>query len=127
MTGKNRRIACAVAAALSVPLLAAAPAQAAPGGATWQADLSHVDADDAGVAYAGGVLHATGAEAGYLVLPERKLDRRVNRVVAEAQGSGGFEVDVRGKLDGQDWTEWTPASGGAAVLPADVSTVQVRR
>ncbi|GHF39071.1 hypothetical protein FHX82_006630 [Amycolatopsis bartoniae] len=128
MTGKNRRIALAVAAALALPpAFAAVPAQAAPsGGTSWQADLSTVDGDDAGVAYAGGALRASGPEAGYLVLPERKLDRRVNRVVAGTQGTGAFEVDVRGKLGGQDWTEWTPASGGAAVLPADVSTVQVR-
>ncbi|SFJ23784.1 hypothetical protein SAMN05421835_1042 [Amycolatopsis sacchari] len=122
----NRRIALAVAAALSVPLAFAAPAQAVPGGVSWQADLSTVDGDDARVTFAGGALRATGAEAGYLVLPPRKLDRRVNRVVAEARGSGGFEVDVRGRLDGHDWTEWIPASGGAAVLPAEVTTVQVR-
>ncbi|WP_435155094.1 hypothetical protein [Amycolatopsis sacchari] len=122
----NRRIALAVAAVLSVPLALAAPAQAVPGGVSWQADLSTVDDDDAGVAYMGGALRATGTESGYLVLPARKLDRRVNRVVAEARGSGGFEVDVRGRLDGHDWTEWIPASGGAAVLPAEVTTVQVR-
>jgi hypothetical protein len=126
----RRRLGVAALAAVSVPLaLATVPAEAAPSGSvSWQANLSNVDGDDAGVQYAGGALKMTGTETGYLVLPEQKLDRLVNRVVAEtsATASDGVEVDVRGKLTGQDWSEWTPASGGAAVLPAEVSTVQVR-
>ncbi|WP_216215208.1 hypothetical protein [Amycolatopsis aidingensis] len=142
----RRRLACAVAAALSVPLaagLAAIPAQAAPaqGTGAWNIDLSVVDGDDVNVRFAGGNLtlrdrgargasvRATGGQ-GYLLLPERRLGRSVNRIAAETSATlpegTAVEVDVRGTRDGESWTEWTPATGGAAVLDRQVSTVQVR-
>ncbi|GAB3479197.1 hypothetical protein GCM10027521_14000 [Amycolatopsis cihanbeyliensis] len=136
-----------MAAALSVPLaagLATISAQASPepgAGTSWNADLSVVDGNDVNVRFAGGRLtlrdqHARGASVragggqGYLLLAERTLDRPVNRIAAETAAivpeGTAVRIDVRGKRDSAAWTEWTPATGGAAVLDRRVSTVQVR-
>ncbi|MBP2335837.1 hypothetical protein JOF41_002015 [Saccharothrix coeruleofusca] len=128
----SRAVALGVAA-LSVPAAlaaAVAPAQAEQSGPSWSADLSAVDGDDVGVAVRDGELTLGSAERagqGYLLLGERSLDRPVDRISARAEADvpagAAVEVDVRGKTSDRDWTEWTPAG---EVLPASVTTVQVR-
>jgi hypothetical protein len=132
-----------LAAALALPVAltaATAPAVAspAPSGVAWQADLSVVDGDDVNVRNDRGALTladpvartSTTTGRGYLLTAERALDRPVNRVTAETTArtprGTAVEVDVRGKLSSYDWTEWTPATGGSAMLPQAVTTVQVR-
>ncbi|MFD6072339.1 hypothetical protein [Amycolatopsis lurida] len=138
-TVKARRVMAAVLAVGAVTALAASPANAAPEG-SWRADLSTVDGDDVNVRSDGGVLSLENAawhrkpdsigSQGYLLLAEQKLGKPVNRVTAQVTADAPkgteVEVDVRGKLNSQDWTEWTPTEGGAAQLSASVSTVQVR-
>ncbi|WP_410654118.1 hypothetical protein [Amycolatopsis sp. lyj-112] len=138
-TVRARRAMAAMLAAGAVTALAANPANAAPEG-DWHADLSTVDGDDVNVRSDGGVLSllndpanrkpgAIGSQ-GYLLLAEQNLGKPVNRVsaavTADAPKGTAVEVDVRGKLNAHDWTEWTPAEAGAAQLPKSVSTVQVR-
>ncbi|WP_410664808.1 hypothetical protein [Amycolatopsis sp. lyj-84] len=138
-TVKARRVMAAVLAMGAVIALTAGPANAAAEG-SWRADLSTVDGDDVNVRSDGGVLSLENAawhrkpdsigSQGYLLLAERNLGKPVNRVTAqvtaEAPNGTEVEVDVRGKLNANDWTEWTPTEGGAAQLSASVSTVQVR-
>ncbi|MFD1830213.1 hypothetical protein ACFSJS_11105 [Streptomyces desertarenae] len=114
---------------------------------TWRADLSRVDADDAGVRHSGGALRtaaeAAGAPAeasarmpgrhGTQVLAPHPLDRPADRFRAEPDAhvpeGARIAVDVRGRSDGGRWTEWReagPDEAGAAVLPRAVTTVQVR-
>ncbi|HET6290418.1 MAG TPA: hypothetical protein VFG15_27185 [Amycolatopsis sp.] len=138
-TVKTRRVMAAVLAVGAVTALAAGPAHAAPEG-SWRADLSTVDDDDVNVRSDGGVLSLENAawhrkpdsigSQGYLLLAEQELGKPVNRVsaqvAADAPKGTEVEVDVRGKLNSRDWTEWTPTEGGAAQLSASVSTVQVR-
>jgi hypothetical protein len=137
--GVRARVVLGVAA-LSVPAvmtLVPAAAQAVPGTGDWRADLT-VDGDDVNVQLGASgltlrdaaLVTTNGQVQGYLLVGERKLDRPVNRVVAETTATvpvgSTVEVDVRGRIDGNEWTEWTPASGGAAVLSRSVDTVQTR-
>jgi len=122
-------------AALTLPVLPAAPAQAEPTGAAWSADLSVVDSDDVNVAVRGDALTlrdpawrpAEGAGQGYLLSAERTVDRPVDRItartLAEVPAGAAVEVDVRGRTAQGGWTGWAPAGG---VLPEPVTTVQVR-
>ncbi|WP_158886925.1 hypothetical protein [Amycolatopsis anabasis] len=130
------------AALLSLALLALPGipgiAHATPNPSSWQADLSTVDNDDVNVRSEGGALTlaehhpatlGTGTE-GYLLLPERTLDRPVNRISAEITANtpdgAAVEVDVRGRTGGDDWTEWLPAGADPALLPQPVTSVQTR-
>jgi hypothetical protein len=36
------------------------------------------------------------------------------------------EVDVRGRLNENDWTNWQQIDGGGTTLPKTVSSVQMR-
>jgi hypothetical protein len=128
----RRLMSVALAVGAATATLAATPAQAVSG-ATWRADLSTVDNDDANVRFADGALkpadpaeHHPGAD-GYLLLAEHATGTPVNRVSATVSAKGtGVEVDVRGKIGADDWTEWLPTGGSGAVLPKTVTTVQVR-
>ncbi|MEC3977633.1 hypothetical protein [Amycolatopsis sp. H20-H5] len=135
-----RRVLGTLLAAGAVTALTSVPAQATPSG-SWHADLSTVDGDDVNVRADAGTLTLRNAawhrkpdviagSAGYLVLGEQQLGRPVNRVSAQvsAETPKGttVEVDVRGRTGPQDWTEWLPATPGAAQFPATVDSVQVR-
>ncbi|QTR04171.1 hypothetical protein J7S33_04160, partial [Saccharothrix algeriensis] len=119
MTRNTRATGRAVAlglAALTLPVLPAAPAQAEPTGAAWSADLSVVDSDDVNVAVRGDALTlrdpawrpAEGAGQGYLLSAERTVDRPVDRItartLAEVPAGAAVEVDVRGRTAGGGWT-----------------------
>ncbi|WP_230425065.1 hypothetical protein [Prauserella cavernicola] len=95
-------------------------------GPSWTAEVSTVDADDTGVRHDGTVLTTTRPGTGYLVLAQRDLDRPVNRVVADVDAvvpdGTSVRVEVRG-LDGDRWTQWTPAG---STLDRAVTTVQAR-
>ncbi|MTE21102.1 hypothetical protein F0L17_18655 [Streptomyces sp. TRM43335] len=117
---------------------------------TWQADLSHVDADDAGVRHTKGALRTTagtddvssapsavsaGAPGrhGTQVLAPHRIDHPADRFRAELDArvpdDARVAVDVRGRSGEGRWTEWReagPDEAGAAVLPRAVTTVQVR-
>lgn len=138
-TVRARRVMAAVLAVGAVTALAANPAIAAPEG-NWHADLSTVDGDDVNVRSDGGVLSLRNdavyrkpgsiGSQGYLLLAEQKLGKQVNqvnaKVTADAPKGTTVEVDVRGKLTGNDWTEWQPADSETARFSSAVSTVQVR-
>ncbi|HEY8371911.1 MAG TPA: SH3 domain-containing protein [Pseudonocardiaceae bacterium] len=130
---------CAAAVALPVsPTAAAAP----HGSPQWTADLSVVDADDSGVVSTDGVVRLApgndspasirnGERLGMLVLPERQLDRPVNRISAEVSSmvppAAELAIDVRGLRADGNWTEWTEIRPDApAVLPEPTTRVQVR-
>ncbi|WP_020666901.1 hypothetical protein [Amycolatopsis nigrescens] len=145
----RRLTAAAVLAPVAVLIPAGtATAQAGPG-IGWQADLSTVDGDDVNVRFDGALRlteprtgpagdhgdlsdlgdlgdHGAGHE-GQLLLPERALDRPVDRIRAEVDAvtpaGSAVHVSVRGRLDERTWTEWQPAP---AVLPRPVRAVQVR-
>ncbi|HZG03549.1 MAG TPA: hypothetical protein VE546_08250 [Streptomyces sp.] len=118
---------------------------AGPGGPaqSWTADLSRVDADDAGVRHTDGALRLVGGgpaavsagtegHHGTQVLAPRELDRPADRVrarpAADVPDGARIAVDVRGRTGNGPWTEWREAGAGeaAAVLPRPVTTVQVR-
>jgi len=128
----RRLMVLALAAGAATAALASTPAQAVTG-ASWRADLSTVDNDDANVRFADGALkladpaeHHPGAD-GYLLLAAHTTGTPVNRVSATISAKGtGVEVDVRGQIGPDDWTEWLPTGPNAAVLPKTVTTVQVR-
>ncbi|MFD8493211.1 hypothetical protein [Amycolatopsis sp. NPDC059657] len=126
---KQRRVWAAILAVGAVTSLAATPAQAANN--AWSADLSTVDGNDVNVAYTGGTLSIQDTKSerkpgegaqGYLFIGEHQLVKPANRVSAQVTGASA-EVDVRGKLGAEDWTEWTPAG---TPLPQTVSSVEVR-
>ncbi|MFD1146860.1 hypothetical protein [Saccharothrix hoggarensis] len=115
---------------------------AAASGAEWRADLSTVNADDNGVTSHRGTVRLDRAaptpasaraavRTGFLQLEPRTLDAPVNAVAASVKSHvpAGAEVavDVRGALGDDQWTEWVEARPEApAVLPTEVTTVQVR-
>ncbi|ROP39755.1 hypothetical protein [Saccharothrix texasensis] len=129
----------AVATVLTAGL--AAPA-AAETDREWTADLSTVNADDNGVTAHHGAVRLDRAaptpasaraavRTGFLQLDPRTFDAPVNAVAATVRSSvpAGAEVavDVRGAVGDEQWTEWVEARPDApAVLPTEVTTVQVR-
>ncbi|MGA6166196.1 hypothetical protein [Amycolatopsis magusensis] len=138
--GRGARTAVALSAPLAL-VLAAAPVNAAPApGGQWTVPLSSVDDNDLNVRYAGDALALADPHwkrrpgqpisEGYLVVGERALSKPANRITAELAADvppgAVVDVDVRGHLGGEDWTEWTPAAAEPAVLSAPVTTVQVR-
>ncbi len=138
-TVRARRVVAAVLAVGAVTALAASPANAAPEG-SWHADLSTVDGDDVNVRSDGGILSllndaanrkpGSAGSQGYLLLAEQKLGKPVNqvdaKVTADAPKGTTVEIDVRGKLTSNDWTEWQSATGETARFATAASTVQVR-
>ncbi|QQQ76067.1 hypothetical protein IOD16_34305 [Saccharothrix sp. 6-C] len=129
----------AVATVLTAGL--AAPA-AAETDREWTADLSTVNADDNGVTAHRGAVRLDRAaptpasaraavRTGFLHLDPRTFDAPVNAVAATVRSSvpAGAEVavDVRGAVGDEQWTEWVETRPDApAVLPTEVTTVQVR-
>ncbi|RJQ89663.1 hypothetical protein [Amycolatopsis panacis] len=95
-------------------------------GDSWPVELSTVDGDDFGVAYAGALRAdgAAGERPGVLVSTEHRLSSPADRVRArvDADRPAGVEVDVRGRI-GEDWTEWLPAG---ELFPRAVQVVQAR-
>lgn len=148
-------LACA-GVALATPPAGAADGQkstrVASAPATWSADLTRITSDDVNVRWTDGALRVrstafrpasaeSGRGYGSQVLAPRELDAPVNRISADltaatpsadasptSSPSAGAEpaVDVRGRSAGGAWTEWTPADGGSALLPREVTTVQAR-
>jgi hypothetical protein len=130
---RTRRLLATILAVGAATALAAAPAQAATG-VTWQADLSTVDNDDVNVRFADGALtlndarsHRADGSDGYLVLSEHALNSPAHRITADISATGSaVEVDVRGRLSENDWSEWQQIDGGGTTLSKAVSSVQVR-
>ncbi|QFU93190.1 hypothetical protein [Amycolatopsis sp. YIM 10] len=137
---RGARAAVALAAPIAL-LLTAAPLNAAPlAGDQWTVPLSSVDDNDLNVRYGGDALALADPawkrtpdqpiSEGYLVVGERALSKPANRITAELAANvpagAAVDVDVRGHLGGENWTEWTPAAAEPAVLGEAVTTVQVR-
>ncbi|WP_327178921.1 hypothetical protein OG599_29050 [Streptomyces sp. NBC_01335] len=134
-------------AALSLAAGPAAARDAAPGDAplgsvSWRADLSAPTGDETNVSRADGMLRLRDRNVGpasarsprgqgAVLLPVRRLDRAVDRITPDVDGTlpAGSQVvvDVRGQDGLGRWTEWREASEDApAVLPRAVTRVQAR-
>ncbi|MEU5691496.1 hypothetical protein [Actinosynnema sp. NPDC020468] len=103
----------------------------------WRADLA-VTSDDVGVVASGSAITlAAGAptaasartaeRTGFLQLAPHTLPSAANAVTAaldaDVPAGTSVDVDVRGALGGDRWTEWVPAG---SPLPSPATVVQVR-
>lgn len=120
----------------------AAPDETPSGSVGWRVDLSAPTGDETNISRTDGTLRlrdrtlrpasARSAQGqGTALMPERVLDRAVNRITPELDATlpAGSEVavDVRGRDGLGVWTEWREASAGApALLPRAATRVQTR-